>query len=78
MILIIGRKRTYYKEKCRSLVVASKKTGLDINAGKTKCMVISQDQDAGQSHIVKIENSSFERLDEFKYLVTTLTNQNSN
>jgi len=26
---------------------------------------------------VKIDNSSFERVEEFKYLVTTLTNQNS-
>ena len=26
---------------------------------------------------IKIDNSSFERVEEFKYLVTTLTNQNS-
>jgi len=40
-------------------------------------MVMSQDQNAGQSHSVKIDNSSFERAEEFKYLGTTLTNQNS-
>ena len=38
---------------------------------------MSQDQNAGRSHNIKIDNSSFERVDEFKYLVTILTNQNS-
>ena len=44
---------------------------------KTKCMVMSQDQDARQSHSVKTDNSSFERVEEFSYLGTTLRNQNS-
>ena len=39
-------------------------------------MVLSRDQNAVQSHSIKIGNSSFERLEEFKYLGTTLTNQN--
>jgi len=38
---------------------------------------MSQDQNAGQSHSMKTDNSSFERLGEFKYLGTNLTNQNS-
>jgi hypothetical protein len=40
-------------------------------------MVMSRDQTAGPSHDVKIDNSSFERVEKFKYLGTTLTNQNS-
>jgi hypothetical protein len=36
----------------------------------------SRDQDAGRSHSIKIDNSSFERVEEFIYLGTTLTNQN--
>jgi hypothetical protein len=40
-------------------------------------MVMSQDQNAGQSHNIKTDNSSFERVEQFKYLGTTLTNQNS-
>jgi len=40
-------------------------------------MVMSRDQNAGRSHIIKNDNISFERVEEFKYLATTLTNQNS-
>ena len=40
-------------------------------------MVMSRDQNAGRIHSVRIHNSSFERVKEFKYLGTTLTNQNS-
>jgi UDP-galactopyranose mutase len=39
-------------------------------------MVMARDQDAGRSHSVKIDNSSIERVEEFKYLGTTLTDQN--
>jgi len=59
------------------LIVASKEIGLEVNADKSKYMVMSRDQNAGQSHSMKIDNSSFERVEEFKYLGTTLTNQNS-
>jgi hypothetical protein len=38
---------------------------------------MSGDQNAGQGHNIKTDNSSFARLEEFKYLGTTLTNQNS-
>ena len=58
-------------------MVASKENGPEVNADKTKYMVMSRDQDAGQSHSMKTDNSSFERVEDFKYLGTTLTNQNS-
>ena len=48
-----------------------------MDADKTKYMVMSRDQNAGQNHNMKIDNSSFERVEEFKYLGTTSTNQNS-
>ena len=38
---------------------------------------MSRDQNAGQSYNTKIGNNSFERVEEFKYLGTTLTDQNS-
>jgi hypothetical protein len=64
------------KENTDALSVGSKENGLKVNAGKkTKYMVMSRDQNAGRSHNIDIDNSSFERVDEFKYLGTTLTNQ---
>jgi hypothetical protein len=36
-------------------------TGLEVNADKTEYMVMSQDQNAGRSHNINIDNSSFER-----------------
>ena len=62
---------------CQALVVATKEIGLDVNADKTKYMVMSREQTAGLSHNMEVDNSSIERVEEFKYLGTTLTNQNS-
>jgi hypothetical protein len=50
---------------------------LSVFRDKTKYMVMSRDQNAGRNHSIKTDNSSIERVDEFKYLGTTLTNQNS-
>ena len=44
---------------------ARKETGLEINADKAKYMVMSRDQNAGRSHSMRIDNSSFERVEEF-------------
>jgi hypothetical protein len=38
---------------------------------------MSRDQNAGQNHKIKLDNKSFERVEQFKYLGTTLTNRNS-
>ena len=40
-------------------------------------MAVSQEQHAGQYHIIKVGNNSSERLEKLKYLETTLMNQNS-
>jgi hypothetical protein len=57
--------------------VASKEIGLEVNADKTKNMIMSQDQNAGWSHSMRIDDSSIERVEEIKYMGTALTNQNS-
>ena len=64
-------------KKHRSFKVASKEIGLEVTAEKIKYMVMSRDQNAGQNYNVKSDDKSFERVEEFKYLGTTLTNQNS-
>jgi hypothetical protein len=65
------------KKNTEALVVASKEIGLEGNAGKTKYMVMSREQNEGQNHDIKIDNKSFERVEQFKYLGTTLKNRNS-
>ena len=55
----------------------TKEIGLEVNADKTKYMVMSREQIAGLNHTMKVDNSSIERVEEFKYLGTMLTNQNS-
>jgi len=65
------------KENARALLVASKETVLEVNADKTKYMVMSRNQNAGRIHNMKSDNSSYERVEEFKYLGTASTNQNS-
>ena len=64
------------KKKTEALVVASKKTGLEVYADKSKYMVMSRDQNAGRSHSIKTDNSFFERVEQFKYMGTNLKNQN--
>jgi hypothetical protein len=48
-----------------------------VNAEKTKYMVMSRDQNVGQNGYIQIGNKSFETVEQFKYLGTNLTNQNS-
>ena len=52
-------------------------TGREISADKTKYVVMYRDHNAGRIHSVRIDNSTIERVEEFKYLGTTLTHQNS-
>ena len=40
-------------------------------------LVMSRDRNAGRGHSVKTDNTSIERVEEFKYLGTTTTDQNS-
>jgi hypothetical protein len=73
---ILGGSVHTLEQNTEALVVASKEIGLEVNANKTKHLVVSRDQNAVRSHNIKTVNSSFERVEEFKYLGTTLTNQN--
>ena len=65
------------KENAETLKVASREFGLEVNADKTKYMIMSRDQNEGRSHSRKSDNSSIERVEEFKYLGRRLTNKNS-
>jgi hypothetical protein len=60
----------------QTLIDASKEVGLEVNVERTKYMLVSRDQNAGENREIKIGNKSFENVSEFKYLGTTVTNQN--
>ena len=63
-ISILGGSVHTVKENAGALIVASKEIGLEVNADKTKYIVMSQDQNAGQSHNMRIDNRSFERVED--------------
>ena len=52
------------KKVADTLVVATKKTGLEVSAEKTKYVIMSQDQNGRRSHRIDIENSSSERVEQ--------------
>jgi len=62
---ILGGSVHTIKENTEALVVASKGIGPEVNADKSKYTVMSQDRNVERSHNIKIENSSFERVEEF-------------
>ena len=65
------------KNNTAALLVTSRETGIEESADKTTYIVVSRDQNVGRSDNMKLNNSSFERVEESKYLGTTLINQNS-
>jgi hypothetical protein len=49
---------------------ATKEVGLEVSVEKTKYMLMSRDQNAGQNR--EIGNRSYENVSQFKYLGTTV------
>ena len=62
---ILGGSVHTQKENAEALVSATREIGLEVNADKTKYMVMSRDQNAGQIHSVRIDNSIFKRVEGF-------------
>jgi ribosomal protein S2 len=60
----------------KALLDASKEVGLEVNPVNTKCVIVSRCQKAGQRQSIKTGNRSFEDVVKFRYLGTTLTDQN--
>jgi hypothetical protein len=49
--------------------------GLEVNAEKTKYILLSHHQNAGKNHDIKTPNRCSENVAQFKYVGTPLTNQ---
>jgi hypothetical protein len=63
-------------ENIKILLDASREDGLEVKREKTKYMVISYHQNIGENHSLLIVTKSFENVEKFKYLGSTVTNQN--
>jgi hypothetical protein len=73
---IAGENTDTIKKNTEALLDASNEVSLELNPEKTKYMIMSRSQKIGQKHSIKIANRSFEHVAKFKYLGTTLTDQN--
>jgi hypothetical protein len=73
---LLGDNIDTIKKNTETFINASKEVGLEINAEKTKYILLSRHQNAGQNSDIQIGNRSLENVSQFKYLETTVTNQN--
>jgi hypothetical protein len=62
---ILGKSVHTTKKNTEALVDAIKELGLEVNADKTKYMVMSRDQNAGRILNIKIDNIPFEMMEDF-------------
>jgi sorting nexin-29 len=73
---VVGEHMNTIKKTQKLLLDASQDVGLEVNPEKTKYLLMSCSQRIGQKYTIKIANRSFEDVAKFKYLRTTLTDQN--
>jgi hypothetical protein len=73
---LLGDNIDTIKKIIETLTDDSMEAGLEIEVEKSKHMLLSQHQNAGQNCDIKLENKQCENVSQFKYLGMTVTNQN--
>jgi hypothetical protein len=73
---LLGDSINTIKGSTETFLEASRDIGLEINAEKAKYMIMSPHPNSGQNQNIRVADESFEKVEKFKYLGTTLTNQN--
>jgi sorting nexin-29 len=73
---LLGDSINIIKENTETLLETSRDVCLEINAEKTKYMIMSRHPNSGQNQNIKRANESFENVSKFRYLGTILINQN--
>jgi ribosomal protein S2 len=75
---LLGVNMDAIKKNTETLIDASKEVGLEVKAERNKYMLLPRHQNAGRNYedYIKIANRCFENVSQFRYLGTTITNQN--
>jgi hypothetical protein len=74
--LMLGGNIDTIKKNTETLIDVSKEVGLEINVEKAKYMLLSRHQNVGHNRDIRIGNTSFGNVSQFKCLRKTVTNQN--
>jgi hypothetical protein len=72
---LLGDNIDTIKENTETLFDSSTEVGQEVNADKSKYMLLSRHQNAGQNNDIKIASRCFENVEQFKYLGKTVTDQ---
>jgi hypothetical protein len=69
---LLGDSINTVQENTESLLEASRDVSLEVNAEKTRYMIMSHHPNSGQNQNIRIANESFESVATFEYFRTTL------
>jgi hypothetical protein len=64
--ILLGNSVSAIKQNTGTLLEASRDVDLEINAEKTKYMIMSRHSNSGQNQNIRIANESFKNVAEFK------------
>jgi hypothetical protein len=72
---LLGNNKDTIKKNTQTLIDANEEVGLEVNTEKTKYMLLSHHQNSGQNHDIKICNTCFENVAQFRYLNQNLVQE---